>query len=111
MDLDLATKALAFLTALIFFASAILSFVNARLTEAKTPEAQSRVVNAVIVMLFLLNLGCTAAATAAIYFHLFLIWGGLLLASSGFQIAIFLCHIQGSDPLIRLDVEFGTGVQ
>jgi hypothetical protein len=101
MNLDLATKVLAFLTALIFFASAILSFINARHTEAKTPEARSNVVNVVIVMLLLLSFSCTTAATAAIYFHLFFVWGALLLASSGLQIVSILLS---AAPVTRIAI-------
>jgi hypothetical protein len=112
MDLDFATRGLAFLTALIFFGSAIISFVNARLNEAKTPEARSNAVNVVTIMLLLLSLGFTAAATAAVYFKLVLVWGLLLFASSGLQAASFLTT---AAPVTRIaivmvafNIAFGT---
>lgn len=89
MNLDLAMKVLAFLTALILFANAILSFVNARHAEAKTPKARSNGVNVVNVMLLLLSIGCTAAATAAIYFQLFLVWGCCSLHRADFRLSVF----------------------
>jgi len=101
--LEVAKLVIPLLTGMLIFAGATLSFVNARLVEAKNADARSNVISVTIASL---SMACVICASVAAYFGLLWPWIFLSVAATVFNIFAFL---RSTAPLTRAGIVMAAG--